>query len=244
MRIAITTPDIHNLSLEMINTALEELDLQTWMSDCLWYPKHLIEADAVYVAHGYGLCKNYYDLWECSDEFEGAGFPVILFVSFTRYLFYTSVFIPDRGEALSRWAYDETKAFNFDMGLDRILEATDQELLQARIREQIADFARFFRITDLLLAGESITNPGFLEKLKEALSGLSGFHTSFNNRDPFALMGSAHGEKVMNLTFVAARGAALYARRRQEVQCDCSELRECQMSRQKERLGGQLKLDI
>ncbi|KAJ5984323.1 hypothetical protein N7481_006422 [Penicillium waksmanii] len=244
-RVAITTPDIPTLSPEMINTALQELDLQTWTGDCSWYPRRLIEADAVYAASGYGLCKSYHDLWECDDEFYLAGSPVILFVSFTRHLLYTSITIPNNGESLMRFAYDEIKDLNFELGLDQILEADNPDILWARLREQITTFSQSseFRITGFLLAGESTTNPLFQDNLKDALAGLSGLHIE-PKIAPFALMGSVHGEKSMDLTFAAARGAALYARRRQEVQCDCSELGECELSRQKERSGGQVKLDL
>lgn len=243
--VAVTTPDIPTLSPKMINTALQELNLHTWTDDCPWYPNRLVEADAVYAANGFGLCKNYHDLWECEDEFEGASYPAILFVSFTRHLLYTSIFIPDHSEALLRFAYDEMKAFNFEIGLDRILEADDQDLSWARLREEIAVFARSseFQITHLLLAGESTTNSLFQDHLKDALSGLSGLYIG-PKRTPFALAESTHKEKVMDLTFAAARGAALYARRRQEVQCDCSETKECESSRQKERSAGQVKQDL
>ncbi|KAJ5397104.1 hypothetical protein N7509_005217 [Penicillium cosmopolitanum] len=241
-RVAITTPDIQTLSSDVINTALQELDLQTWTGDCSYYPKRLVEADAVYAANGYGLCKRYHDLWQCTDEFGfewvRASSPIILFVSFTRHLLYTSITIPDSGEAFVRFACDEIKALNFELGLDRILEADDPDLLWARLREQITSFALSFRITDFLLAGESTTNPLFMANLKDALAGLLELHI-----EP-KIAASAHGKKAIDLTFAAARGAALYARRRQEVQCDCSELEECESSRQKERAGGQVKLDL
>ncbi|CAI7677294.1 unnamed protein product [Penicillium pancosmium] len=244
-RVAITTPDIPTLGHEMINTALQELDLQTWTGDCPWYPRRLVEADAVYAAYGYGLCKNHHDLWECQDEFEWAGSPVILFVSFTRHLLYTSITIPINGEALFFLACDEINDLNFELGLDRILEADDPDLLWARLREEITTFSRSseFRITGFLLAGESTTNPLFQANLKDALAELSELNIE-PKMAPFALMGPVHGEKPMNLTFAAARGAALYARRRQEVQCDCSESKKCELSRQKERSGGQAKLDL
>jgi hypothetical protein len=248
-RVAITTPDIQTLNSEMINTALQELDLQTWTGDCPWYPRRLVEADAAYAASGHGLCKNYHDLWQCTDEFEWASSPTILFVSFTRHLLYTSITTPIGGEALLRFAYDDMKSLDFGLGLDRILEADNPDLLWARLREQIKRFSLSseFRITGFLLAGESTTDPLFLTNLKDALAGLSEPHIE-SKIVPFALMGSAQGEnpieKPMDLTFAAARGAALYARRRQEVQCDCSEPEECTLLRQKERSGGQVKLDL
>jgi hypothetical protein len=244
-KVAITTPDIPTIGHEMINNALQELDIQTWTGDCPWYPRRLVEADAVYAAYGYGLCKDHHDLWECTDEFEWAGSPVILFVSFTRHLLYASITIPTHGEALLFLACDEINYLNFELGLDRILEADDPDFLWARLRDEIINFSRSseFRITGFLLAGESTTNPLFQANLKDALAELSEFDIE-PKIAPFALMGSVHGEKSMNLTFAAARGAALYARRRQEVQCDCSEIEECELSRQKERLGGQAKQDL
>jgi hypothetical protein len=65
--------------------------------------------------------------------------------------------------------------------------------------------------------------------LKNVFPGLSELHIE-PKIVPFALMGYIQGEKPMDVTFAAARGAALYARRRQEVQCDCSEPEECKLS--------------
>jgi hypothetical protein len=244
-RVAITSPDIQTFSPEMINTALQELDLQTWAGDCPWYPKRLIEADAVYAASGYGLYKRYHDLWQCTDEFEWNSSPTILFVSFTRHLLYISITIPNRGEAFVRFANDEIQTLDFELGLDSILEADNPDLAWARLRERITSFflSSEFRITDFSLAGEGTENPIFLANLKDALAGLSKLHTE-PIIAPFGLMGFNHGKEAMNLTFAAARGAASYARRRQEVQCDCSELEDCESSRQKERSGGQVKLDL
>lgn len=244
-RIAVTSPDIQTLSPAMINTALQELDLQTWTGDCPWYPGRLIEADTVYAAGGSGLCKDYHDLWGCSDEFESSGSPIILFVSFTRHALYTSITIPINGEALLRFANDEIKSIDFELGLDRILEADEQDLLWARLRAQIKGFALSsgFRISDILLAGESATNPLFLANLKEALSELLDFYIE-PRIAPWVFMGSTHEQKDIELTFAAARGAALYARRRQEVQCDCSESKECESPRQRERFADKVKLDL
>lgn len=244
-RIAITTPDIPTLGPEMINTALQELELQTWTGDCPWYPKRLVEADAVYAANGYGLCKNYHDVWECTDEFEQVASPTILFISFTRHLLYTSITMPIGGEALMRLAYDEKKSLDFELGLGRILESDNPDFLWARLREQIAIFSLSseFRITDVLLAGESVTDSLFLANLKDALAGLSELRI-MPNIAPFALKESGYGEKTMDLTFAAARGAALYARRRQEVQCDCSEPQSCELLRQNERTSGQARSEL
>lgn len=256
-RIAITIPDIKTLTPKIINKALRKAGPQSPTDDCFWYPNRLIEADTVYAANGYGLCENYHDLWQCEDEFNfdfefgrsvaPPASPILLFVSFTRHSLYISITIPNRGQALSWPTEDEKNVFDFDLGLDRILEVDSdhQNALWTSLRERIGSLARDkFRITHLLLAGESATNPAFLDNLRDALAGLEGIYIGPMRAEvPLDSMEYV-AERGMNLTFAAARGAALYARRRQEVQCDCSEIEECTILQEKERSDGEVKVDL
>ncbi|KAJ5492483.1 hypothetical protein N7453_010580 [Penicillium expansum] len=236
-RVAVTTPDIEALSPEIVNSALQGLNLRRWVGDSKFYPDRLVEADAVFAANGYGLCKNYRDLFECTDEFDLANSSTVLFISFSHEVLYASVIRPIDGEALSRFTRDEAQVLDFEVGLDRLLQTNCSDLLWARLRSQLTtlSWSAKFPITHLVLAGESARNSRFLENLKDSLTGISQQIVSSQIESQFDFVVPVQEQKTMDPTFAAARGAALYARRRQEVQEDCSEPAECELSRQKER---------
>ncbi|KAJ5218194.1 uncharacterized protein N7498_000293 [Penicillium cinerascens] len=239
-RVAVTIPDISSLEHQTINAALEDLGLRTWLGDSLYYPSRLIEADAVYVANGYGLCKNYQNIFECTDEFyDQLSYPAVLLVSFSRHLLYTAISTPINGEALARVTNDEAQVFDFEVGLDRLLQ-NDSQAQRDRLRQQLLVLPQEseFIVTHVLLAGESATNPQFLAVLKDALSELSPIMS------PDLKMTIANSSKALNPTFAAARGAALYARRRQEVQADCQEPPECEIIRRQEQTRSSGKQDL
>ncbi|KAJ5834325.1 hypothetical protein N7447_000351 [Penicillium robsamsonii] len=236
-RVAVTTPDIEALSPEIINSALRGLNLRTWLGDSKFYPDRLVEADAVYAANGYRLCKNYHDLFECTDEFDLADSSTILYISFSRAVLYASVIRPINGEALSRFTRDEAQVLDFEVGLDRLLQTNYPDLLWSRLRSQLITLSRSskFPITHLVLAGESARNPRFLDNLKDSLTAISQPIITSRIESQFDFMAPVQEQKTTDPTFTAARGAALYARRRQEVQEDCSEPAECELLRQEER---------
>ena len=80
--------------------------------------------------------------------------------------------------------------------------------------------------TLLLLGGENGTKDAFLAVVRDALSP----------RSP-ELMTSIDMTTVADPTFAAARGMAIYARRRQEVPGHCMEHQEGEAKREKQRAG-------
>ncbi|KAJ5304523.1 uncharacterized protein N7443_004183 [Penicillium atrosanguineum] len=128
-RVAITIPDLSSLRQKTINAALEDLGLRTWLGDSPYYPKRLVETDAVYAANGYGLCKNYRNIFECTDEFEASfASPAVFLVSFSRHLLYTAISTPLYGEALAIVTTDEAQVLDFEFGLDRLFQDDSQAL--------------------------------------------------------------------------------------------------------------------
>lgn len=91
-------------------------------------------------------------------------------------------------------------------------------------------------ITKLLLLGESASNPGFLTALKDALAHIAMLPMEAN---PY--IGAAQPDVSVDVAvavdplYAAARGAALYARWRQEVPWDCTEHEGCEDERRRER---------
>ncbi|KAJ5765394.1 hypothetical protein N7520_004953 [Penicillium odoratum] len=134
-RVAVTTPDLSSIS-SIINAALEDLDLRTWVGDSDFYPRSLAEANAVFAANGYGLCISYQDLWDCELGFCPPSFSQVFTIFYSRHLLYTSIMIS--GQALARWTYDDAQLLNFDLGLDNLLQTKgSQDSLWPRLRSQI-----------------------------------------------------------------------------------------------------------
>jgi hypothetical protein len=79
----------------------------------------------------------------------------------------------------------------------------------------------------VLLGGENATDSAFLATLRDALAKLS----------PVSPL-SVDVDTIEDPTYAAARGMAVYARRRQEVPGDCMERRMCDERRENERSGG------
>ncbi|KAJ9211207.1 hypothetical protein DTO166G4_7233 [Paecilomyces variotii] len=237
-RVAVATPDISSIS-SIVNAALEDLDLRTWVGDSGFYPQRLVEADAVYAANGYGLCANYEDLWECTDEFYNSPNAHVFYVFYSRHLLYTSIIAPINGEALSRFNTDEAQVLDFEVGLDNLVQTDEsQGTPWSRLRSQLLALPREYPypLTHILLAGESATHPRFLATLRDALSEMVhmspvNLQTHFRDHADAAIV-----PRIINPIFVASRGAALYARRRQEVQAHCTEPYECEAIRKRERV--------
>ncbi|KAJ5781749.1 uncharacterized protein N7518_010232 [Penicillium psychrosexuale] len=222
-RVAVTDPGFQSLKSVTLNAALRMSDLRTWVGDSIYYANRIVEGDAVYAANGYGLCADYLDLSHCSDEFAESPDPTVLLVSYNRNLLYTSIVEGDTGEAFSRITRVEAQLVDYELGLDRLLEK-DEAILWDRLRSQLQILPREFEhpITHLVLAGESVTHPRFLTTLRDSISELSPDVVNI--------------KLAMDPTFAAARGAALYARRRQEVQSNCTERSECEETRLHERV--------
>ncbi|KUM61363.1 hypothetical protein ACN42_g5742 [Penicillium freii] len=120
----------------------------------------------------------------------------------------------------------EAQLMDYELDLDNLLENDqDQTVFWDRLRSQLQIFPRESEhtITHILLAGESVTHPRFLASLRESMSELFGPTT-------------AKIQLATDPTFAAARGAALYARRRQAVPSDRYEKLECEEMRLGEHL--------
>jgi hypothetical protein len=96
-------------------------------------------------------------------------------------------------------------------------------------------------LAHVLLAGESVTNPRFLDTLRDVLDEMP---LAVNLRTNNSVLADPAISKTIELTFAGSRGAALYARRRQEVQTDCTERSKCEEIREGERVRLPLKDEL
>lgn len=90
--------------------------------------------------------------------------------------------------------------------------------------------------TRLLLGGENATDPEFLRVLMDVLGQTPAQVLNiFGGPNNTGSLEGFDGEVFHDPLFASARGAALYARRRQEAPFDCLERDECERERQRQR---------
>ena len=117
---------------------------------------------------------------------------------------------------------------DFAAGLDRLPKFVSDSEYWAYVRGGLASFLGEGSPspTLLLLGGENGTNDSFLRVLRDTLSSLNpGIPPSIDTAT------------IVDPTFAAARGMAIYARRRQEVPGHCMEYPNCKREREKQRAG-------
>jgi hypothetical protein len=124
---------------------------------------------------------------------------------------------------------------DFDAGLDaRDGFASEHDYwvyVRSRIVELVRGDGQGRQLDMVLLGGENGTEGGFLAALRDALAELGPVQ---GPTPPLGVEATA----VANPTYAAARGMAVYARRRQEVPGHCRERWKCEEKREKERNGG------
>ena len=130
--------------------------------------------------------------------------------------------------AFPRWTQDGPRLMDFAAGLDRLPKFVSDSEYWAYVRGGLASFLGEGSPspTLLLLGGENGTNDSFLTVLRDTLSSL-------NPEIPPSIDIATIGDP----TFAAARGMAIYARRRQEVPGHCMEYPNCKREREKQRAG-------
>lgn len=224
-RVAVTRPSIPALTREDLDDALEYAGLRGWVGDSRGYqPHHVVESQAAFAGNGYGLCISYQDVLKCWHEGNSWPHRVALFVSFTRHALYVSL---DKMQmAFPRWVRDGPRALHFNGGLDSRSEFASETDYWDHVRSSIAAISQqSSRPLDvLLLGGENATDGTFLATLRDALGPTM----------PLSFDVAA----VADPTFAAARGMAIYARRRQEAPGHCVETRRCELERERQRARG------
>ncbi|KAG4275165.1 hypothetical protein FPRO04_08827 [Fusarium proliferatum] len=186
------------------------------------YLSQLLESYAVLAGHGKGLCAHYKNLWQCEEEQDNVPLETTLVVGITP----TDL----RGEIIRTWsAFTDLQprradpAFvDLDLGLST---AEDKPDFWARVTERLQGFCgtvtKGFRLDTILLTGENATHPAFLQALRSALVGNGYLQTESDSAGEITF---AHEEgMVIDPVFASARGAAQYARWRQEAPLGCEE---------------------
>jgi hypothetical protein len=249
-RVAVSHQRIQGLAEYDLWDAIEFAHLRPWVAAGLprpkldfplpaagAYPDQLTEAHAVLAAHGKGLCEHFKHYWICEDEELKVPLETTLVVGFTP----TDL----RGEIIRPWsAFTDLQPSKRDrtfvdlgLGLDA-LETLDSELWPL-ITNRLQDFAKALpgglRLDEILLTGENATHSAFLNALSDALVG-NGYAVGDNKRSDAGtqLLPVKHRDEVIDPVFASARGAAQYARWRQEAPIGCEEKAKCEEERRED----------
>ncbi|GIZ44542.1 hypothetical protein CKM354_000773800 [Cercospora kikuchii] len=232
--VVVTHPLLPGLSHEDIGDAVEFAGLHSWLHkpniDPI-QPKMLRESQATFGANGYNLCSGYTDVHICQEEnLEDMTWETVYFVSLSRTVLYTTI-VGLNAPFTTPWSREHI-AVHPEFGTDMIgnysSEADYWDALQQKLVPEKPDTE--YPISLILLAGESIEIPEAREALMKALGDRLGPpYTARTSKLRASLVAYAPP------LFAAARGAALYARWRQEVPYGCAEGLGCEWQREADR---------
>lgn len=252
-RVAVSHPPIPGLSIYDIHDALEYANLRPWLTFDLprarpvrpgtsegTYPWDLTEGHAVFAAHKEGLCKSYKDPLECLREEEQMKRYTVMVTGLTPGDFRYEVvnlrtpFAYYQDHKVLDWA-----AF-LGLGLDAMDAFKSPDAYWKVIQDQLIAQLRASEIDMIMLTGENATHPDFRQAIRKAVEGIrhnlwvTKYGVGYGHRFRAVWLVDSEGDQV-NPAFAAARGAAQYARWRQEAPVGCREFQSCDEERARER---------
>ncbi|KAM0550761.1 hypothetical protein ACHAPJ_008826 [Fusarium lateritium] len=251
-RVAISHPPIPGLAAYDLSDALEYASLQPWVApdaelpwpEVPWpflsagkYIEELTDAHAVMGAHGIGLCENYKNLFECQKEQQFFPVEKVMVVGLTKVDLRAEVI----GERAPFDAFENSvieRLVDLEAGLNACgtfdLDKVYWDHVGGRLRNLLDKLPAKFTLTRVMLVGENSTHPAFLDTLRDALESSGYGHD-------LMLIAKGEAHDAIDPTFSSARGAAQYARWRQEAPIGCLEPTEC---RDEGRVGHEKKIEL
>lgn len=230
-RALLSVPNLPGLSHEDVQDAMEYTGL-TMLSTHKHIGDKVSVVSAAFAGSHHGLCELYEDIDACEDE--EAAMPVahILALSLSRTSFSAAY-------TYMQSAYRsilEKEATRFDLGLQYLpLGGEDSEeekaLYWSTMSAMIIDIGRASRgrLNTLLLVGENANNPDFIRVVKDALRVLLP-DASTQDISTMLSLEKQDGDEIEPL-YLAARGAAEFAKRAQEAPAGCKEPAHCAENR-------------
>lgn len=213
----LSSPDQVKLSAEEISDALEHQGIRNLMDEPEEW-EDLYASSAAYAGFGMGLCEHHTDPYVCERE-DNQIYPS------TRLLHLD--FSPESLCATVKWiksakdsSVDES-IVDPDLGLGKTLafDAGYWDAVRDRIRRLVQSFG--LRITQVVLTGSSAHDQRFKDAVREALRDW----TTVGALD--VLDRQYHAGEPSMLLYATARGAAEFAKRRQEGPVSCVESKKC-----------------
>jgi hypothetical protein len=216
-----TMPSLPGLEEEDLQDALQHIGLRTHK-----HIRYVWETSAAFAGMGFGLCAHPEDCDACEDEEADMPFRHILALSLTNRSF--SAAYTYKQSAFRSW--HEAESVRFELGL----ENEGEEAYWDRMREVIVGVGREAKrpLDTLLLLGEGAgmpEHPEFVKTVQEALLKL------YPGTGPSVRLWE-RGDPL----YVAARGAAEFAKRAQASPPICREPARCFENREIENSQGVL----
>lgn len=220
-RAILAIPEIPQLSWQDWQDAMEHCGLEL-----LHTYKHIgqqvSEVSAAFAGSSYGLCQHYTDIDTCEDEEADMPYSYVLAVSLSQACFSAantymqSAFKDALGRQVTR----------LDLGLGASNGSEGYDVFWSQIRNAIVDVGRLSPkpLTTLLILGEEGHNPRFRTTIQEALRELLSMPF-----DDSSLLLELSSDSTLDQKplWLAARGAAEFAKRTQESPAACKEPARC-----------------
>ncbi|EEH43165.2 uncharacterized protein PADG_07985 [Paracoccidioides brasiliensis Pb18] len=232
-------PVLPGLTFEDFHDAVEYAGLSH--IDSPYGQDYVSEVSAAGAAMGYGICRNFTDVYDCLNEENSLPWSQKLFLSFTDASF-TAVNTYSSNAFYIHWT---SKQVHFDLGWGSFPVDAGEDMQRdywQRLRDTIVQVGLECEElpSTLLLVGEHASNPEFQETLKEALQDMFSSHNGDvdNLRLTLEKDEGALRPASIDYEFLVARGAAVFAKRSLEALNFCWEPPECDEDR------GSLFLDL
>ena len=222
----LTIPYLPGLSKEDIHDAVEYTGL-TMLSTHKHIGDELSEVSAAFAGSGYGLCEHSGDIDTCENEEADLSVSHILALSLSQTSFSAAY-------TYMQTAYRsilEKDTIRFDLGLQNLptdgIDSQEEEALYwSRMRSAIGEVGRESRrtLTTLLLLGKDADHPDFIHTVQDALRELL---PDASTQTISTMLSSATWDGEIDPLYLAARGAAEFAKRAQEAPAGCKEPAHC-----------------
>jgi hypothetical protein len=187
----------------------------------IFEPSWISAASAGIASQGWGLCSDYTDTLACEAEEETMPIETVLTVEYTKDALVVAMFTMRTASSVS----DKVTRIYFDIGADHSREEDHWKVVKDRIQNLPMNIYKKTP-TKVLVTGAEASSTEFLAALREALEGLgidkASSETVGRGYDP---------------TFVVARGAAEFAKRKVEMPRHCIETEQCKDTRKKLKEG-------
>ncbi|KAF4952231.1 hypothetical protein FSARC_12696 [Fusarium sarcochroum] len=234
-KVLVTHPPVSGLAYYDISDALEHINLRSWLALKPEMPQgevgwpvgysmdKLAEAHAVMGTYGLGVCENYEKFYDCDKEEGPLPREKVMVAGLTE--------VDLRAEAIEVLGlidfFDKMEKMgefiDLEAGLTSRHGFTSEKAYWNYVGSRLESLAKKLPtdLTRIMLVGENSTHPTFLRTLREAMER-SGHGYLFNPGGVFddrvSIRTGKDDSGMINPTFASARGAAKYARRRQELE--------------------------
>jgi hypothetical protein len=233
----LSSPDRIRLTDEEITDVFDYLQIRNLMAkpDSL---EDLYATSSAYAGFGMGLCKQYTDPYACEREESHFSSQWLLHLDFA----------PDslsgtikrlnsvRDGSMQEAFIDPALGLRRLDGLNQKpdLESGEERAYWTAVINRIRTLVRSFKpqITQIILTGSSASDPQFKAAVKDALRDLVA-ESTLKILDGEGKDGKEGKDKTPDLIFATAKGAAEFAKRRQEGPVRCVEGEKCKRARER-----------